>query len=345
MMYAFEDIKHVHLEISSKCNAECPLCPRSFFGYPIDRRYFPEHNMTVEEARKIFPPEFVRQLKWIEICGNFGDLVMNPYTVEICEYFKSENRSVVIEAHTNAGGRDSKFWQDLARLRVLVYFDLDGLEDTHAIYRKNTVFATVMKNAQTFIKAGGYATWKMIKFEHNQHQIQECERLSSELGFSHFILIDNGRDCGPSFNREKKIEFFFKPDQWHARKVPTDFDILYDGHFDPAHTQSSYEKYKKQTSSKRIECRAIQDKSIYVSSIGEVFPCCWTGMHPRTFTNNSDHGFGMNQIKNLMAGNNALENDLRDCVKWFDSVEENWHQSSYGEGRLIVCDMACGKDQ
>ena len=53
MLYAVEDIRKVHLEISSECNAACPKCPRNLCGYPHNDGY-EEHSMTLAEAQKIF---------------------------------------------------------------------------------------------------------------------------------------------------------------------------------------------------------------------------------------------------------------------------------------------------
>ena len=35
-MYKFEDIRDVHLEITSKCQAKCPTCPRRINGGPMN---------------------------------------------------------------------------------------------------------------------------------------------------------------------------------------------------------------------------------------------------------------------------------------------------------------------
>ena len=51
-MILYNDIKDVHLEISSLCNASCPWCPRTFWGYPYNGGY-PEVNLTLDHAKKI----------------------------------------------------------------------------------------------------------------------------------------------------------------------------------------------------------------------------------------------------------------------------------------------------
>jgi len=35
-MYKLTDIKDVHLEITSKCQAKCPMCPRRIQGGPLN---------------------------------------------------------------------------------------------------------------------------------------------------------------------------------------------------------------------------------------------------------------------------------------------------------------------
>jgi len=60
-MIAFSEIKRVHLEISSLCNARCPLCPRNFRGYPYNDGYI-ERNLTLNDVKKIFPPNLYLNL-------------------------------------------------------------------------------------------------------------------------------------------------------------------------------------------------------------------------------------------------------------------------------------------
>ena len=89
-MIRYQDVRNVHLEISSLCNASCPWCPRTFWGYPYNGGY-PEVNLTLENAKKIFSPDFLKQLVKIKVNGNFGDIVMNPQGPEIIEYFYLNN--------------------------------------------------------------------------------------------------------------------------------------------------------------------------------------------------------------------------------------------------------------
>jgi MoaA/NifB/PqqE/SkfB family radical SAM enzyme len=339
MIYSIDQIRHLHLEISSLCNAACPLCPRNFFGYEYNAGY-KEHNMTLAEAQQIFSIEFVKQLQYLNINGNFGDAVMNPDTVPIVNYFKSHNPNLHISISTNGAARDARFWQALAAEGAEVGFCIDGIDDyTHALYRRNTLYSTVMKNSATFIAAGGRANWKMIDFEHNRDQQEEAQKLSAQQGFANFFLINDGRDNGPVYNKTGDLVGVIG-----ASKIdwtpPPRVESMLDKQSNPKFVNERITWVQKEHV-KEIHCEVAQLLSVYVSSTGDVFPCCYTGIH-LSHNNNTDMGFSMEQIDHIMSKNNALEYDLATCIKWFDHIESSWQIDSFENGRLLTCNKTCG---
>ena len=360
MIYNFSEITQLHLEITSNCNAACPLCPRNYLGYPMNLGYV-EHDMTLAEAQKIFSPTFLAQLKNITINGNFGDMVMNPHTIDILKYFKEQAPQVRIDISTNGGARDRSFWTSLATVADEVSFCLDGLEDTHHLYRQNTVFSTVLKNAQTFINAGGAAVWKMIKFDHNAHQQEACRELSKTMGFMYFLLVNDGRNQGPVFDKNKKISHWigtplkkvFGPEDifedflnWDVNSLnkinhPTEFPDIPD-HVGKFATDRIIQWQATKTSV--IHCQVKQNKSLYVSSTGDVYPCCYLGFNPKKFQYRGEQGHGNIQLSKLISENNALEYDLEHCITWFNKVSESWSRSSVADGAILSCITTCGRE-
>ena len=332
-MIEYSNVRDVHLEISTLCNAACPQCPRNANGYPHNDGY-PELNLTLENAKKIFSYDFLQQLISININGNFGDIVMNPEGADIIEYFFSENKKLKVSVSTNAGARNRDFWQRLARAGAQVTFCIDGLEDTHHLYRQNTVWSTVIKNAQVFIDAGGKAIWKMIKFKHNQHQIVECQRLSRQLGFWGFQIADQGRDTGPVYDKNGNLTHILGDYQGE-----TEFRVVF---YEWRSAPQDIKNYKIGKTVTKLECETINRKSIYIAANGDVFPCCYLGLYPRTFGHGTYSEAANKQIAPLMRENNALEFPLDHCLKWFKSVEESWKKQEYTDGRLFVCDKVCG---
>lgn len=339
MMYAIEDIRRIDLELSSLCNAECPLCPRNLHGYSYNSGYT-ERNLTLADVQTIFEPALLSRLTEININGNFGDMVMNPETIDIIAYFREHNFDCRINVSTNGAARNEKFWTRMAQLRTTVFFCIDGLEDTHSLYRKNTCYNTVLNNAKTFIAAGGRAWWKMIEFDHNRHQIETARQLSQQMKFTHFELINHGRDQSPVFNNQGKL--------LHVIGSPavTDFQTIYS-----ARAESKIPFYQAgyflNIPINPISCKAKADKSIYITSEGEVYPCCWLGMNPKTYLNSeTDQNHYLQaanaQTRTLISNNNALERPLKDCMEWFDRVEQSWQQPDFKSGRLATCNHECG---
>jgi len=330
MMYNYNDIKHLHLEISSLCNAQCPQCPRNLFGYKHNFGYV-EKNMTLEEAKIIFPESFIKQLEIVLINGNFGDCVMNPETPDIVEWFREINPYMRIEISTNGGARDKEFWQRLAYSNCYVHFCIDGLEDTHSIYRRNTVYETVLNNAKIFIEAGGRAIWKYIPFKHNEHQIDEARELSQQLDFVSFVRVDQGRNQGPIIGSDATVVGYLgEPEDYYS---------------DPGFVQNvmNQEPVQKpiEDEIKNIKCEVEHQRSVYVDSTGDVYPCCYLGFAPRTY-----RGMRTQESLNLiplLGNNNALANSLEDCMQWFTNVTNSWDKD-WENNRCLTCNNVCGQD-
>jgi len=333
-MIEYNNIRDVHLELSTLCNASCPLCPRNFRGYPYNDGY-PELNFTLKNAHTIFKPAFLKQLTRIWINGNYGDIVMNPETVDIVKYFREHNQNLVIDISTNGSARNSQFWESLAKLDAHVMFCLDGLEDTHHLYRQNTVWSTIIKNAQTFIKAGGKATWKFIKFDHNIHQLEACRQLSKDLKFSNFQIVDHGRNTGPVFDKHGNYTHTIG-----SYSGSTEFKVLF-------HKKKTDEVLLEdiidvRTPSKSVKCFSVTYQSIYIAANGDVSPCCWTGFYPQIYGHGEYHQALNAQLSPLVSDNNALENSLETTIEWFKNVKQQWNNKTFQEGRLVVCDDNCG---
>ena len=109
-MYNYEDIRSIHLEITSKCQARCPMCPRRIHGGPL------LDSIDLEEIDlgtfvNWFPRDFVRQLHFLNMCGNLGDPIVAKDTLEIFKYLRETNQGMTLQMHTNGSGRSKEWWQ------------------------------------------------------------------------------------------------------------------------------------------------------------------------------------------------------------------------------------------
>jgi MoaA/NifB/PqqE/SkfB family radical SAM enzyme len=204
MIYSYESIRAVHLEITDRCNSGCPMCPRYVNGE--EAPHIQNTQFSLDDAKTMFPPEFITQINRVNFCGNNGDPLLARDLLPIIKYFRSINDTIRVEVNTNASVRREEWWTELAQVMGSdeatsgVWFALDGLSDTNHLYRLNTNWEVIMRNAKAFIAAGGIAHWNFIAFEHNEHQIVEAKTLAHEMGFKHFNLkltarFYEGRAC------------------------------------------------------------------------------------------------------------------------------------------------------
>jgi hypothetical protein len=154
------------------------------------------------------------------------------------------------------------------------------------------------------------------------------------------MLVNDGRDHGPVYNNNGDLVHILGKSKMDWTP-PARIESMFSGHFDPIYKNKRIEWVKKEDI-KDIHCEVAKSKSVYVSSTGDVFPCCYTGINPSEYRNNSDQGYSMEQISRIMSKNNALEYDLATCIEWFDQIEASWSKDSFEDGRLLTCNQSCG---
>jgi sulfatase maturation enzyme AslB (radical SAM superfamily) len=288
--------------------------------------------MSLTQVQQIFSVDFIKQLNELLINGNYGDFITCRDSVKIVEYFREHNPELLIKISTNASGQP-KIWERLAELGVRVLFRIDGLADTHKLYRQYTDFDLIISNAQKFIAAGGHAEWHMIDFDFNEHQRDDALLMSIKLGFKNFESIDAGRNNTPVFTRDGKYSHTIG-----VPNLPKDLYHYYQTYRDQLKRENKSIYVNREA--KPINCYAKQKKEIYVSANGEVSPCCWTGFYPRT----NMHKLGNDQLLDCLGedNNNSLEVGLPKSIHWFKNLEKSFNISEVTEGRPFICNETCG---
>jgi MoaA/NifB/PqqE/SkfB family radical SAM enzyme len=187
-MFDRKNVKRLHMETSSVCNAACPMCARE-----VDPNFNKDTDavsLSLDKAKELFDIEFIQKLESMYMCGNYGDPAAAPDCIKIFAYFREINPRMSLGIHSNGSLRDNLWWGQLGSTLShdsdYCFFSIDGLKDTNHIYRINTDFEKIIKNAKSFIDAGGKAHWEYLVFEHNEHQVDEARKLSEELGFVSF---------------------------------------------------------------------------------------------------------------------------------------------------------------
>ena len=317
-MYELANIRDIHLELTSKCQARCPMCPRRISG-GILNPLITLNEITLSQFKKWFSVEFIQQLDSLFICGNLGDPIIAQDCLKILQYIKETNPAIQLSMHTNSSAKNTQWWEQLAYTKTRVVFGIDGLEDTHSLYRVGTDYNKILENASAFIRAGGDAEWHMLAFEHNEHQIIECQTISKHLKFKKFTVKHTSR---------------FTSDKWHViNDEGKTTHILRPTRI----SQDMISKVKESTTVvSKIQCKAVKYKQLYIAADGSISPCCWLDVSWMLPT----HGSRIDYMDTIGHFPNLNKNTIEEIFEsgHFKRIEDTWNIKP-----LVECSKQCGK--
>jgi hypothetical protein len=241
------NIKVLHLESTDVCQAACALCARET---DVDFRKDQQHYLDMHKILQVFDAKQIAALDKMFMCGNYGDPAAGKHTLDIYQEFRKINPNIVLGMNTNGGLQSTLWWHQLGRIfdqpQDYVVFSIDGLEDTNQVYRKNVNWSKLMANAEAYIAAGGSAHWDMLVYRHNEHQLDACEQLARDMGFSWFRA---------KVSRRGFTDRLQQPTGWQLPNV----------------------------GSSEIDCHALKEQSAFIDAQGRMSPCCWLGARQQNF--------------------------------------------------------------
>jgi len=294
-----------HVEPTSKCTLECPLCSRTWFYEKFKRRNL--HEVDVDQL-----VDFVGQNAEISMCGNHGDPIYHSKFIEMCRKLKDNNCKLQIT--TNGSSKTIKWWQELNSVldeRDSIIFSIDGLEDTNHIYRINAKWKSIMDAVKVLQKRKCKMRWKFIVFKHNQHQIKDAKELSEKLGFDE-LYVDYS-------------------DRWLGKK-----DLMPDSEY----VDESYKVSEKiladpnfsTTISPKCLKEGVPSNSLYIDAEGDFYPCCWMGTYHYKYKSVFSPKTKMFNIKN---------NTIDSILEW-NEVKEFFNSRKQFTSAHECCKIKCG---
>lgn len=290
-----------------------------------DYSFFKQTNLTLDFLKEHLPIDFIKKLEQIVIEGVMGEPAMNKQLPYIVEWFIEINPSISIVIHTNGGIQSAAWWLHLGAAlgkNGSVLFSIDGLRDTNHIYRKNVDWDTLISNVKSFISSGATAVWRFIPFRHNEHQIRLAKTLSKKLRFSNF---------------EVKISYRFAMDH------PTHQDCTVEP---PVNLKFNHPVEFNFTESylnnMNVNCYAIEERSIYMSAEGLVFPCCHLGSLKFVPKSYFPEHFKLMDENKINLANNKLNEILQS--QEFLYIKSSW-LNTIKLGKNPMCSIICGRSK
>jgi len=351
----YKQVHKLQIDLTSHCNARCGACVRNVNGNEIKPGLELKHfdldlwkRVTTEDTKGWY-------ISHLSLNGNWGDAVMHPDLLEIVKIWTKHHPESMIAIATNGSLRDKKFWIELAKaLRFASHhkidFAMDGMEDTHHLYRRKTSHTKLTENIKSFTDAGGIVKILMTMFEHNKHQVEEVKELSRKLGAREFkarpsftgereLHIQDGKD-------DYKIKGYYPEIEQKTYRFPENEKIssdLKDGNIYMETNSRINESNKIHIESK---CPWKQAGEIQIDPWGIVWPCCYIskfGGGGSMKDANMDKVFapGNDNLINIAFNENNLNlYTLKEVLKnkWFNTTVDNAVENANWQ----ICDSNCG---
>jgi len=287
-----------HIEPTSKCTLECPLCDRTWFYETFKKRNL--HEINVDNI-----VNFVGVNATVSMCGNNGDPIYHSEFLELCQKFKNNNCRLSIS--TNGSAKTETWWQKLKNILTkddCITFALDGLEDTNHLYRKNAKWDSIMTAVKILKDNDFKMIWQFIPFKHNQHQIYDASNLSKELGFDEFKLLPSDRWLG---NKELMPDKEYI-DNYHEHQKAVLIDKNYESGMEPNCLKNE-----------------LPSNNLYIDSEGDFYPCCWMGTYRYRYKSvfspkQKQFNIKDNTLKQILENNSIKE--FFASTKQFNSAHE-----------------------
>lgn len=342
----FDTITGIQLDATSYCNAACPSCARNQRGGAVVP-WLQQTHLDLDLWHRVLSEDLKgKSLRRLHFNGNWGDAIMHPDLIDIIEIFQKYHPTGQVTMPTNGSARSKDWWESLAatlnnsKWFHEVQFAIDGLADTHSLYRRKTDYNKIIENVKAFTKAGGMAAFVITVFDYNLHQIDDIVQVARDCNCIRVDIRPSHEDDIPIVGDDDKeyliltgaAKAHMKSDDWkykdklsNGRKgtMPlVDRNTINKGIWHPISVSPS-------------KCPWKNDGTVQIDPWGNLWSCCHVGnkaMHPLTAAKLEYQG---------IRGKNSLYDHTMQEI-----LENEWFEKTLPESLETapwqVCKSMCG---
>jgi len=236
-----------------------------------------------------------------------------------------------------------------------------------------------MRNVEAFISAGGRARWDFIVFAHNEHQVEQAEQLSKDMGFEKFQYKKSARffsntraqtkDAHQAQNRKGTTTLLQAPTNPKYRNAV--LDKLKEAAKNVDETKLTVDtivnisrlseiqgnqNFSTDAAKKKpvehiwdeavIDCKVAKEKNVYVTAEGILQPCCWTAGQMYLWYYKPKGAQIWKFIDQVgLDSLNTKYYSVQQIVEgdfFQKTIPESWSKPSCAEGKSAMCAKICG---
>ena len=308
----WESVNNIQFDITSHCNARCAFCVRQEDGTTKTKDSLQLHHFDLNTWKRLATKDTRGLLiKEITLNGNWGDPMMHPDLVEMLDIWSHYHPETNLMLHTNGSMRSTQFWKDMGTVcrrfsNHVIVFAVDGMKDTHSIYRVRTNWDKLCENISAFASTFGRARVCMTAFKHNVHQVKEVEALAKQLGAIEF-------EVRPSHGAHT-IQDGVLIEEVDTEYYQTRFDDL-DTTMSDLRDFDYYDAIQDWLPKNKTKCPWFNDRNIQIDPWGRVWPCCHVSQYGVT----NDFSEVDESFKSARETNDLTNHSLRSVLRndWY----------------------------
>ena len=330
-MFNLKKPLEINWELNNRCNLMCPQCGRNEIkDGKLQWRKWANGNPSYQlndtdkslETFKTVYNNIGYPVRVIRFQGHVSENILSKDFLPICKFLREEtDTSIHVSTHGSANPID--WWEKLGNVfsgdpRSIVFFSLDGVgQESLENYRVGADYDKVIANAQSFIRGGGKAIWRMIIFKHNQHQVDKARELAKELGFWEFVEVHTNR----RINMDKEFEYKGKKYILENQDISPEWN-------------KAIEKNKNYNEGTDIECKAVKENQFYVDYMNRVWACYYIPNMKKLVTESEWYSEYFSKKDSLL--NKTLDEILQDS--FYNDLQKSWSNNA-----LSYCKKFCSK--
>lgn len=249
MKLNYKNIEIIELDLTTMCNARCPLCFRSSQLFPEKfKTQFWRSPIQIVEQLKMFP-----RLTTVYLIGQMSEPTTHPEFIDLVKTLK--NMKLKIKICSNGDLHDNEYWKTLGKLLNdddQVWFTLCGTtQKMHEHYRVGTQLSRILEHAECLRSARKVDGARALLFEYNKDDIHSDEMKRILQNFSRYEIITT------SFQPENTDKDFFpiRKDMLAYKKI------------------NALANQMMKAKSSQIECQSIYERQIQIDPFGGIWPC------------------------------------------------------------------------
>ena len=332
-MHWDQNLKKLQIDITSHCNAKCGGCARNYNGGSTVNGLVLQHFDL--EIFKELSSDTAGSIQQLSLNGNWGDPGMHPKLSDMMQIWVNDHPDCDTVIHTNGSMHKPEWWQKLAGIlknyRHRVVWNLDGIGDDHALYRRNTDFDKIVENMRAFNDASGSSEWTMTLWDHNIHYIDKAEKLASMFGCNWFSTRQTHTDNTCTLHDENN-NALHTITAHKTRNIPT--EVINLSNLDTKDIpRITYED------DHATKCPWYNQSEIQIDPFYNVWPCCHISTYGHIKNYPDDMEFDIQTLPNF-GFNNLKNNNIYEILNhdWYKTVLP----SAIDSGSYEVCRNNCG---